>query len=435
MNVRIAGLFGLAALVAGAAVSCKSDPTAEGIGSANSVVMNLKVMNVIIADSSRSFATVFDTKSDPLTLPVSFASCDPVVAAVSPASDAPLPRSAFFVKGVTFGSTCVVATADGKTDTTQVSTFPARIVVTGGPDTLLSGSSSLYTFQYLDGVNQPVAGVPDPTFQSSDNSIALPLSTLGLVQGKSPGSATLTIQGPPESGNLVVTKGVLVVPGSFVGNISPSSASPGDFVKITNGGPGFDSDTRVFIDGIETFQVTATADSIRFVMPPTGVAGLVPLLLDQIGPDQVALVDNTNLSSASSSLNGPNEPANDDPATAPAITADGDYYIVNHGTCTGGSATSAGDDCDAFFNVTNALARPDTITVQLDWLSGADNDILWCDAACGGFVGNFDGATSSNPETSTVIIPAGEHWNLWINLFDPAGGNAVLVRVRITGIG
>ena len=397
--------------------------------------MNLKVMNVVIADSNRSFATVYDKASDPLNLPVTFASCNPAVAAVSLASDAPLPRSAFFVKGVTFGTTCVVATAQGLTDTTQVVTFPARVVLTSGPDTLQSGSSTQYTFQYLDGAGAPVAGVPDPTFESSDSSVALPLSTLGLVQAKSPGPATITVQGPEASGNLAVTKGVLVVPGSFVGAISPSSASPGDFVKITNGGPGFDSDTRVFIGGIETFQVTATADSIRFVMPPTGVAGLVPLLLDQIGPDQVALVDNTNLSSTTSSLNGPNEPANDDPATAPAITADGDYYIVNHGTCTGGSATSPGDDCDAFFNVTNALARPDTITVQLDWLSGADNDILWCNATCSAFVGNFDGASTSNPETSTVIIPAGAHWNLWINLFDPAGIKAVLLRVRVSGKG
>jgi hypothetical protein len=435
MNVRIAGLFGLAALVAGAALSCKSDPTAAGIGSTTTVLMNLKVMNVIIADSNRSFATVLDSKSDPLSVPVSFSSCAPGVAAVSLASDAPLLRSAFFVKGVTFGSTCVVASASGKTDTTQVVTFPARIVVTSGPDTLLSGSTSQYTFQYLDGVGAPVAGVPDPEFQSSDSSIALPLTTLGLVQAKSPGLVTITVQGPAASGNLAVAKGVHVVPGSFVGNISPSSASPGDFVKITNGGPGFDADTRVFIDGIQTFQATSTADSIRFVMPPTGKAGLVPLLLDQIGPDQVALIDGSNLSSATASLNGPNEPANDDPATAPAITANGDYYVVNHGTCTGGAATSPGDDCDAFFNVTNALARPDTITVQLDWLSGADNDILWCDATCGAFVGNFDGASTNNPESSTVIIPAGAHWNLWINLFDPAGVKAVLLRVRVSGKG
>ena len=435
MNVRIAGLFGLAALVAGAALSCKSDPTAEGIGSTNSVLMNLKVMNVIIADSNRSFATVYDSKSDPLSVPVSFSSCAPGVAAVSLASDAPLPRSAFFVKGVTFGTTCVVATAQGHADTTQVTTFPAKVVLTSGPDTLLSGSSTQYTFQYLDGAGAPVAGVPDPEFQSSDSSIALPQTTLGLVQAKSPGLVTITVQGPAASGNVAVAKGVHVVPGPFVGNINPASASPGDFVKITNGGPGFDSDTRVFIDGIRTFQVTATADSIRFVMPPTGVAGHVPLLLDQIGPDQVALVDTADLSSATASLDGPNEPANDDPATAPAVTANGDYYIVNHGTCNGGSATDPGDDCDAFFNVTNSLGRPDTITVQLDWLSGADNDILWCNATCSGFVGNFDGATTSNPEKSTVIIPAGAHWNLWINLFDPAGNKAVLLRVRITGIG
>lgn len=422
--------LGLALLAA-----CKSDPTTDLVGPTNLVLMNLKTVHVVIADSVRSFATVYDKASDPLNLSISFSSCDPSIASAIPASDAPLIRSGFFVKANAYGSTCIVASAQGKSDTMEVTTVPDRIVFSGGPDTLQSGSTAQYSFQYVDKLNAPVAGVPDPTLTSSAEGIALPLATLGQVQAQSPGSATLTLTAPDAAGGLTTNKGVVVVPGAFVGTLSPSSASPADFVKITNGGPAFDADTRVFVDGIQTFILTNTPDSIRFVMPPTGVSGVVPLLLDQIGPGQVALIDNVDLSSATASLNGPNEPANDDPATAPAVTADGDYYVVNHGTCKNGGATDPGDDCDAFFNITNSLARADTITVQLDWLSGADNDILWCDATCGAFVGNFDGATTSNPEMSTVIIPAGAHWNLWINLFDPAGNKAVLLRVRITGIG
>ena len=431
------GLSGLrrAILVLALLAACKSDPTTDLVGPTNRVLMNLKTVQVVIADSVRSFATVYDKASDPLNLPISFSSCDPSIASIIAASDAPLTHSAFFVKANAYGSTCIVASAQGLTDTMEVTTFPDRIVFSGGPDTLQSGSTSQYTFAYVDKLNAPVAGVPDPTLTSSANGVVLPLATLGQVQAQSPGTATLTLTAPSAAGSLTAGKGVVVVPGAFVGTFTPASANPADFVKITNGGPAFDADTRVFVDGISTFILTKTADSIRFVMPPTGIAGAVPLLVDQIGANQVALLDTVDLSSATASLNGPNEPANDDPATAPALNANGDYYIVNHGTCKNGSATDPGDDCDAFFNVTNALARPDTITVQVDWLSGADNDILWCDAACGAFVGNFDGATTSNPEKSTVIIPAGAHWNLWINLFDPAGNKAVLLRVRVTGIG
>ena len=423
-------IVGLALLAA-----CKSDPTTDLVGPTNLVLMNLKSVNVVIADSTRSFATVFDKASDPLNLPISFSSCNAAIASVIPASDAPIPRSAFFVKANAFGSTCIVASVQGLSDTMAVTTFPARIVINSGPDTILSGTSAQYTFQYQDRLNAPVAGVPDPAFSSSNEGIALPLATLGLFQAQSPGNATLTATAPDAAGGLHGTKGVVVIPGLFVGTFSPASANPADFVKITNGGPAFDADTRVFVSGTRTFLVSSTADSIRFVMPPTGVAAVVPVRIDQIGAGQVALVDSGSFSSATASLDGPNEPANNDPATAPAVSANGDYYIVNHGTCKNGSATDPGDDCDAFFNVTNSLGRPDTITVQLDWFGGADNDILWCDAACGAFVGNFDGATTANPEKSTVIIPAGAHWNLWINLFDPAGLKAILLRVRITGIG
>jgi len=423
-------ILGLALLAA-----CKSDPTADLAGPTNLVLMNLKTVQVVIADSARSFATVYDKASDPQTLPISFSSCNASIASVVPVSDAPLPRSGFFVKGNAFGSTCIVASVQGLSDTMDVTTFPARIVIVGGPDTLQSGSTTQYTFEYQDRLNAAVAGVPDPKFTSSNSGVALPLATVGQIQAQSPGSATLTATAPAAAGGVTVSKGVVVVPGLFVGTLSPASANPADLVKITNGGPAFDADTRVFVHGTQTFTITTTPDSIRFVMPPTGVAGAVLLALDRTGAGQVALVDSADLSSATASLNGPNEPANDDPATAPAVTANGDYFVVNHGTCSGGGATDPGDDCDAFFNITNALARPDTITVQLDWFGGADNDILWCDAACGAFVGNFDGASTSNPESSTVIIPAGAHWNLWINLFDPAGSNAVLLRVRVTGIG
>ena len=423
-------IVGLALLAA-----CKSDPTTDLVGPTNLVLMNLKSVNVVIADSTRSFATIYDKASDPLNLPISFSSCNSAIASVIPASDAPILHSAFFVKANTFGSTCIVASAQGLSDTMNVTTLPARIVINSGPDTILSGATAQYTFQYQDRVNAPVAGVPDPTFSSSNAGVASALATLGQFQAQSPGNATLTATAPASVGGLTGNKGIVVIPGLFVGTFGPSSASPGDFVKITNGGPAFDADTRVFVKGIRSFLVTSTADSISFVVPPTGVAAVVPVLIDQIGAGQVALVDSGNFSSATASLDGPNEPANNDPATAPAVSANGDYYIVGHGTCKNGSATDPGDDCDAFFNITNSLGRPDTITVQADWFGGADNDILWCDATCGTLFNLFDGATTSNPEKSTVIIPAGAHWNLWINLFDPAGLKAVLLRVRITGIG
>jgi len=439
MTLRLFGLWRAVAAVALLA-ACKEDPTANLVGGAFRLVLNFDSLIVNIADSTKVTARVLDQAGNPLVEAVSMASCDQNVATVSPTSDAPLVQTSYFVKGITFGGTCVNATAGSLTDAVQIATFPATIAVTSGPDTLLSGTIGQYTFEYRDAKRNPVAGVPAPVFETSAATVAAILAApLGSVQAKSPGAATITVRGHgPLTGGITSTKAVLVIPGVFGGTLSAASAVPGDFVTATRatGGPPFDADTRVFVRGVRTFtHGTTTADNLQFVMPQTAATGIVSLLVDQISPDQIALTDSSKLSSTSASLDGPNEPSNNDPATAPAIAANGDYYLGNHGVCTNGGATAPGDDCDGFFVIANSLARPDTVTVRLDWFNASDQDILWCNAACSAFVGNFNGATGANPENSTVVIPAGTTYNLWINLFAPAGAASTLVRVRVSGIG
>jgi hypothetical protein len=111
------------------------------------------------------------------------------------------------------------------------------------------------------------------------------------------------------------------------------------------------------------------------------------------------------------------------------------------GAFVGGPATP-GDDCDHFFKFTNALARPDTIGVQLRWFSGTttggpDVDLYGLTSALGFCVldNNCAGATTADPERMTVIIGAGQTFYIYTNLFDPKGKAAVLARIRVSGIG
>lgn len=439
MKLRLSGLWRAVAAVA-LLTACKEDPTSNLVGAPSRLVLNFDSLIVTIADSSKITARVLDQAGNPLAEAVSMTSCDQNVARVSPASDAPLVQTSYFVRGVTFGGTCVTATSGSLSDDVRIATFPASIVLTSGPDTMLSGTLGQFTFEYRDAARNPVAGVPDPVYETSASGVAAILALpLGSVQAKSPGTATITVRGHgPLEGGITGTGVVFVIPGVFGGTLSPASAAAGDIVTVTRavGGPAFDSDTRVFVRGQRAFIHGAiTADALNLVMPQTATTGIVAFLIDQISPDQIALADSSKLSSSSASLDGPNEPANNDPATAPVIAANGDYYIGNHGVCTNGGATAPGDDCDGFFSITNSLARPDTITVRLDWFNASDQDILWCNAACSAFVGNFNGATGANPENSTVIIPAGTTWNLWINLFDPVGAASTLARVRVSGKG
>ncbi|HEV8263517.1 MAG TPA: hypothetical protein VGQ06_01110 [Gemmatimonadales bacterium] len=441
MTRRIYGLLGAAAIAAFGA-ACKEDPLADTGGTLTRLDLEYAYREVIIGDSVRTFVIERDALNTPLPPTATVRSCNAAVATVTPVSDTPLQRTGFFVKALTFGATCVVAEAGALADTMQVSTFPASIAITAGPDSIQSGAVTMFGYQYRDRTGNAVTGVPAPTFSTSDTLIgkALP-APVGSITGRTPGLFTLTVTGtgsPP--GGVVASKGVTVIPGTFTGTISPGSGGSADRITFTRaaGGPAFDNDTQIaFGTGFTltsfTDQVRVTADAIDAAAPVAAATGSIPFVLTNIGPNQVALAGTFTISRTD--LADPYDAVNDDPSTAPDIAVNGAYFIVMSGTCPGG----VGIDCDDFFTITNNLTRPDTISVNVQWVgapsSGADIDVLWCNAACSAIVGNFDGATVANPEASTVIIPASTTWRLWINLFDPHGTTHSLARVRVTGKG
>jgi len=108
----------------------------------------------------------------------------------------------------------------------------------------------------------------------------------------------------------------------------------------------------------------------------------------------------------------------------------GNVYMTSAGLCSGGG----GADCDDFFTIT-AGASDRTVKVTLTWNNSeaatGDLDILWCNADCSAYVGNFDGAGSSKPEVSTVTIPAGETWHLWINNYSQTATQWSNIKVTL----
>jgi hypothetical protein len=434
MNSRFFALLG--AGVAGALLwSCTEDPTATLKGGLDHLALEYGYREVIIADSVRTFAVETDAGGTVLPPTATVTSCNAAIATVIPTSDAPLLRRAFYVKGIAFGSTCIVASAGNLRDTMRVSTFPSSIVVSGGPDTLLSGSTGTYGYTYRDARQTALAGLPQPSFSSNDTLRGKPQATpLGSVLALSPGVFTLTVTGAGSpTGGITGTKIILVEPGPFLGGVSPTSGDPGDTVSLTNavGGPGFDANTEAFFRGVRTFTFGVTPNAMQVVVPGVGTAGSVDLLMTQMGPANLA--QRAPFTSNTASFADPYDGVNDDPLTAPPI-GNGDFFIVVSGACVDG-AGGPGTDCDDFFTLTNALARPDTITVRLDWFTAADVDILYLNAAGTGFVGNFAGATGANPEVSTVVIPASTTWRLLLNLWAPGGASSSVARVRVSGQG
>ena len=597
--------------------SCKEDPTASLSGTAASVQFEFRARNVTIADPTKTYAVARDAAGNPVNTDVQLSVCAPAIVTLAPVSDAPIVHTGFTITGTAYGTTCVVGAVGSVRDTMSVVTFPARIVVTSGPDSVTSGATASYGYQFVDKAGAVVAGVPAPTVHVDDTSKAQPVAAPPVsIKGRGAGKATLTFKAPGASaagvtgtkavtivalpfngsitpnpvnlgtsvvfatppagphiqpadiqvvfGNLAQTLDTpktkvdtvpvpipdmatagkvkftlfnldtanvsaadsfvitapaafdgtvtsLVYPGaiakftrgaqplgvsadtarayfngvrqttlanlvdsltvrisdladttsdsvrltrvgpnrvayssalsvhkpaSFVssgGTLSKVSGAPGDTVTLTRTGAGLNTGTRAYFNGVRTFVVDSTADRISVIVP--GINGTAPasLRLTRVGASFEA--DTATFTSKTGEFLDKYDRASDDPSTAPAISANGDYFVVLSGVCTDGSTSAGTDDCNDFFKFTNSLARPDTISVRLDWFTGSDVDILWCRNAACSSVTTGGGATSNNPENSTVIIPAGATWYLWFNLFDPAGAPSVIARARVSGIG
>src|SRR6266508_4414139 len=160
MNSRLFGLLG-AALVGITSAGCKIDPTADIAGTGTRLAIEFSYREVVVADSVRTFAGVFDGLNSPVVASITVRSLNTAIATVSLVSDDPLARQGFWVHGITFGTTKVVAEGDGFADTMDVATFPSKIVVSG-QDSVISGATRQYTYAYLAADNNDITaqGIP-----------------------------------------------------------------------------------------------------------------------------------------------------------------------------------------------------------------------------------------------------------------------------------
>jgi len=437
MNRRLFGSLGvIAALVTAAVAGCKNDPLSDLDNTPAALVLDFSYLEVIVGARLPVTATVMDGRTTPLVAAITFRTCNGVVSTAADTSYHPVPATStrVLVTGLTYGTSCVIAEAEGLSDTVQIATFPASIVITG-PDSIVSGATTLFAYQYRDAVGAPVAGVPAPTFSIDDTTRAkLVPSPLGSVTAFAPGAVTLSVKGTGSpKGGVTATKSITVVPGTFLGTVTPTSGGPTDTIKLTNaaGGPGFDADTRVFINNVRAFTFGTTFDSVKVIVPGIGAAGSVTLGIQNMGAAQLA--QNGSFTSTTASFADHYDAVNDDPNTAPAITANGDYFVVLSGSCTNGVGTG---DCDDFFKITNSGGAPATVTVNAAWFTGADIDAYGLDPTfdfCT-YDGGCAGATSANPERFTMTVPAGATWYIYLNLYATGGSTSSLARVRVTGL-
>lgn len=355
--------------------SCKSDPTNTDVGTTAAVAMEFKLRTMAVGDSVRTFAEVVDKFSHPLQESATIATaCTPGILTLSAASDAPQPRTAFVVKAVGYGTSCVVASASGFSDTLTITTQPASLAVTGGPDSIASGATVNYAFAYKSADGAVLSGIPDPTLESSDTTIAQTGANLGDVSGRAPGAAVLTFSG---TAGLSATKNVTVVAAAFTGTAT-ANVDPGAILTIHRNpaGPVFDANTATSAGSI--IAASRSADSIQVRVADLASAGAKTFSLSGVGPADIAYDGGTYTVNAPVAFGGTFAPATISPIDTITVTAAGgdpafaSTMKVFRGTSVGGLAAVtpvAGSITATTFKLTTTdLTAGGTYIVQITQL-------------------------------------------------------------------
>jgi hypothetical protein len=203
-------LIGLAAIILLAVGSgCTTDPTqalSEGVGG---VSASVSYVEIVVGDSVAVTAETKDNQGVAIPDPLpTIASATPAVVSIVEADVPPLAQRLFYIKALTFGEGEVTVTAGGQSLTINVQTWPARIAISGVPDTVRSGATATASLAALDANGNVMEGVAPLTLASSDTDVlALDTATL-VVTAIEAGVSTLTASGPNSTGQ----QAVLVLP-------------------------------------------------------------------------------------------------------------------------------------------------------------------------------------------------------------------------------
>jgi hypothetical protein len=293
----------------------------------------------------------------------------------------------------------------GLSEAVVVNSLPFTLRVVLG-DTLGSGDSATVVVQGLDRALASIGNVPFIITASSDTTI-IAIRGTNRVVAKGVGRAEITVVGP--GGEIEVEHAITVVPGTFNGTVAQVAMSGGSVLNLTAGAVPFDADTQVKVGALTAMVLSRTASAMSVIVP-FGTAAGTPVIVENVGPSQLALRANITLTAvAAADTFEPNNTA----GTATPLTP-GTAII----------ASVSGSDVDDFYTLTVTTAG--TFTMEINWDNTADIDVAilgtpFVFSACSVDFLRCAAATTAKPERGTsVTIPPGSY-RVYVNNYTPAG--------------
>lgn len=242
-------------------------------------------------------------------------------------------------------------------------------------------------------------------------------SARATVTAVSPNPSCVVVSG----GGIQDTITVAILPLAFTGTASTATPQVGQLFTLRGTSLlGFNpaSANVDFGGGALGLVVRAVADTLIVRVAQPDATPTAPLTVQGVAVKYVPGLTVDLPTATNFTVSNPYGHASGGPA-AFVVPADGDSTEFYDGFTTDGT--------DNFYPFT--IASTDTITFTLSWDTDADLDMASCSGVFSGCIGGFGAATGANPETFTVIYPAG-NYNLLIEQFD-VGSGAHIFKVKV----
>ena len=376
-------MVGLALLLAVSA--CDDNPLAEDRETASYFRLNPSSVAVNAGGTVVVDANILNRYGAALDVPVTATPCDTKLSVETDTT-----RSAFeyperfVISGETLGMSCLIVSASGVTDSINVRVIPASMTIALADAIIDSGETVSPNATYFTTTGGTVTGLTlsDLSWTSLTPNGAV-VDEDGNVTGRAPGTARILVGlGTEFSATRVDTLVFEVEAGAFTGTLSANSGAAGSMVTVGAGAYEFDEDTKVLIDGVETFIHRMTPTSMEVVVGTVAEPGTeTQFVISNMGEEQIAAIApftvTTNVD--------PWEPNNGLATAIPAAIGDTIYFA---------------SDADDFSELVRLdLAAATDVDVQLDWFPGATDMDVYFYTSAGAYDGDKgDCATSSNPE-------------------------------------
>lgn len=344
-------------------------------------------------------------------------------------------RRLFETLGTLAALTVVTVAGCKKDPLSDLDGNPAAIVTNFSYLQLGIGDEAAVTAQVIDARATPLA-VPitfspctgDVTVANDTSYHPVPAtSARAIVTAVTPNPSCVVVSG----GGVTDTVTVAVLPVAFNGTVSATTPQPlvgQPFTLIASSLLGFDVATANidFGGGAVGEIVRRVLDTLTVIVPqpeatPTAPLSVIGVAVKYAPGVVVTLPTSGNFTVANPYGAHETPAAPGGPATI-TLPADGAPDLILR------DGFKAGEPIDYFYPFT--VASTDTITFTVEWEGGSDVDMAACNTACSAFIGGFGAATGANPETFTVIFPAG-NYNLLIEQFDDHGDPARIFKITI----